>query len=186
MATIICTVGISALLKLNNEETGNGEKNPLFIPEWQESFKKVETEYLEGGLQTIKAKIEEIYLPTVLERYEKLLRENGPYSEWTDGDEIWRTFPAEVASTIRILQHLDKDMKPNTTSIVLLGTDTVDGYLSTKILEFIFRWTRYEIDLCFPEKSEHFIRITIFYRSETACMTCGCVFTIILFPNKCV
>ena len=94
----------------------------------------------------MKAQLEENYLRQALETYHEFLQSAGHYSEWEDGDVIWRLVPAEVASTIRMLQCMDKGMEQNDISIVLLGTDTADGYLAGKILQSFFHFFRFQVE----------------------------------------
>ena len=80
-------------------------------------------------------KVEDFYQP-ITEISQKFIKE-AKASHWKDwGPNTWRIMPAEVGSTLRIIEKYD--LTPENTEILLMVSDTGESYVSSQVMKNIF------------------------------------------------
>ncbi|OZM56247.1 hypothetical protein CIB95_12550 [Lottiidibacillus patelloidae] len=144
--TIICTVGTSTLekIKLKNLHwiKGTNKSNPVFyngvVNKKFELLDSLCKRYTFNRMKAIEPRISfEPYLRDISNLYiTELAKEH--WENWDGNNNIsrWRLCPAEVASTLRLIQKLELD--PENTEIVLAISDTGHSYVSAIIIQSIF------------------------------------------------
>ena len=139
--TIICTVGTSTLEKTKPKEFLwlTPKKNPLDY-EHIDDLDLLCQNYTYERLNDYEPLIEDftILIKDITNLYLKKIIQSTNWTEW-DSQELtskWRLLPAEVASTLRIIQKLN--VEPEQVEIVLIISDTGHSYVCAQIIREIF------------------------------------------------